>query len=102
MKTQMNFAKESYKLINIRERKLSIMALKFIYFEKAIKFCEISTVDLNVTTKNKSTVEILQKFVAFSECTNFSHYVCFVFIIHRMRFIPPFQTRTEVIKKFTR
>jgi hypothetical protein len=31
--------------------------LKFIYSEKAINFCEISTADLNVTTKDKSTVE---------------------------------------------
>ena len=58
----MNFAKESYKLINIRERKLSIMALKFIYFEKAIKFCEISTVDLTVTTQDKSKVVISVSF----------------------------------------
>ena len=33
--------------------------VKFIYSEKATKFCEISTVDLTVTT-----VEISQKFVA--------------------------------------
>ena len=85
-------------------KKLKVLdeMFKFIYSEKATKFCEISIVDLTVTTKNKSTVEILQKFVAFSECTNFSYYVCFVFIIQRMRFIPPFQTRTKVIKKFTR
>ena len=45
--------------------------LKFIYSEKAIKFCEISNVDLTVTTYDKSTVEILQNFVAFSEYMNF-------------------------------
>ena len=45
--------------------------LKFIYSEKATKFCEISTVDLTVTLKDKSTVDISQKFVAFSEYTNF-------------------------------
>ena len=43
--------------------------IKFVYSEKATKFCEISTVDLTVTTYNKSLVEILQKFVAFSEYT---------------------------------
>ena len=37
--------------------------LKFIYSERAIKFCEIFTVD--------SKVDILQKFVAFSEYMNF-------------------------------
>ena len=38
---------------------------------KAAKFCEISTVDLTVTTQDKSTVEISQNFVAFSEYMNF-------------------------------
>ena len=40
------------------------MVVKFIYSEKATNFCEISTVDLTVTTLDKSMVEILQKFVA--------------------------------------
>ena len=35
--------------------------LKFIYSEKATKFCEISTVDLTVTKQGKSMVEISQK-----------------------------------------
>ena len=46
--------------------------LKFIYSEKATKFCEISTVDLTVTTQGKSTMEISQNFVAFSEYMNFN------------------------------
>ena len=50
--------------------------LKFIYSEKDTKFCEISTIDLNFTTKDKSTVEILQNFVAFSEYMNFKD-ICF-------------------------
>ena len=41
--------------------------LKFIYFEKATKFCETSIVDLTVTTQEKSTMKISQNFVAFSE-----------------------------------
>ena len=45
--------------------------LKFIYSEKATKFCEISTVDLSYVVMVKSTVEILQNFVAFSEYMNF-------------------------------
>ena len=45
--------------------------IKFIYSEKATKFCEISTVDLFYIVKVKSTVVISQKFVAFSEYTNF-------------------------------
>ena len=46
--------------------------VKFIYSEKATKFCEISTVDLTVTTQDKSTVVISRKFVAFSEYMNFN------------------------------
>ena len=45
--------------------------LKFIYSEKATKFCEISTVDFSYVVPVKSTMEILQNFVAFSEYTNF-------------------------------
>ena len=53
------------------------MFVKFIYSEKATKFSKISTIYLTVTTKDKSTVEILQKFVVFTEYINssmaFSH-----------------------------
>ena len=44
-----------------------IILLKFIYSEKATKFCEISTLDLSYVVTVKSTVEISQNFVAFSE-----------------------------------
>ena len=53
--------------------------VKFIYSEKAAKFCKISSVDLTVTTY----VEILQNFVAFSENMNF------VFRIGRLIYIQP-------------
>ena len=46
--------------------------LKFIYYEKATKFLEISIIDLTVTTSYKSKVEISQKNVAFSEYMNFT------------------------------
>ena len=46
--------------------------VKFIYSEKATNFCEISTVDLSYVVPVKSTVEISQNFVAFSEYMNFS------------------------------
>jgi hypothetical protein len=46
--------------------------LKFIYSEKATNFCKISTVDLSYVVMVKSTVEISQNFVAFSECMNFT------------------------------
>ena len=47
------------------------MLVKFIYSEKATKFWEISTVDLFYVVSVKSTVKILQNFVAFSEYLNF-------------------------------
>ena len=46
---------------------ISHKKLKFIYSEKATKFCEISTEDLTGTT-----VDISQNFVAFSEYMNFT------------------------------
>ena len=45
---------------------------KFIYSEKATKFCEISTFMLIVCTVVKSKVEISQNYVAFSEYMNFT------------------------------
>ena len=50
---------------------LSGHVLKFIYSEKATKFCEISTVDLSYVVTVKSAVEISQKFVALLEYMNF-------------------------------
>ena len=46
--------------------------LKFIYSEKATKFCKISTIDFSYVVTVKSTIEISQNFVAFSEYMNFN------------------------------
>ena len=43
------------------------LQLKLIYSENATKVCEISTVDLSYVVPVKSTMEISQNFVAFSE-----------------------------------
>ena len=48
------------------------MWVKFIYSEKATKFCKISTVYLSYVVPVKSMLEILQNFVAFSEYMNFN------------------------------
>ena len=45
--------------------------LKFIYSEKATKFCEIFTLLLSFVVPVKSKVKISQNFVAFSEYMNF-------------------------------
>ena len=42
-----------------------------VHIFKATKFCEISTVDLFYVVPVKFMLEILQNFVAFSECINF-------------------------------
>ena len=48
-----------------------LLWLEFIHSEKATIFCEISTLDLFYVVTVKSTVEISQNFVAFSEYINF-------------------------------
>ena len=47
--------------------------LKFIYFEKATKFCEIFTLFLSYVVPVKSEVKISQNYVAFSEYMNFMY-----------------------------
>ena len=47
--------------------------LKFIYSEKATKFCEIFPLHLTVCTVVKSKGKILQNVVAFSEYMNFKY-----------------------------
>ena len=51
---------------------ITVIVVKFIYSEKTTKFCKISTVDLSYVVPVKSTVEISQNFVAFSEYMNFT------------------------------
>ena len=50
----------------------SHVKVKFIYFEKATKFCKISNLLLPYVVQVKSKVEISQNFVAFSEYMNFN------------------------------
>ena len=49
------------------------IVVKFIYSERATKFCEIFTLLLTGTTKDKSKVNISKIFVAFSEYMNFTN-----------------------------
>ena len=48
------------------------MLLKFIYSEKATKFCKIFTLLLSYVVSVKRKVKISQNFVAFSEYMNFN------------------------------
>ena len=52
---------------------VDIGEIKFIYFEKATKFCEISILLLSYLVPVKTKVEISQNFVAFSEYINFTN-----------------------------
>ena len=49
-----------------------IFSVKFIYFEKATKFCEISTNYSFYVLPVKKLVEISKNLVAFSEYVNFN------------------------------
>ena len=53
-----------------------VSVVKFIYSERATKFCEIFTLLLTGTTQDKSKVKISQNFVAFSEYMNFTSNFC--------------------------
>ena len=59
--------------------------LKLIYSEKATKLCEISTLVLSYVEPIKSKVEILQNFVAFSECMNFKTIFSALYVIPGLR-----------------
>ena len=62
-------------------KKINIMFLddvKFIYSEKATKFCKISTLLLSIVHTDKCKVEISQNFVAFSEYVNFNMYLLYI------------------------
>ena len=54
-----------------KQQHLFLELVKFIYSEKAKKFCEISTLLLSYVMPVKSKLEISQNFVVFSEYMNF-------------------------------
>ena len=55
--------------------------IKFIYSQKATKFCKISTILLSYVVPVKSKVEIAQNFEAFSEYKNFNDELKFLIFI---------------------
>ena len=70
------WAKNRYKYHN---HCINSCGIKFIYSEKATKFCEIFTLPLSYVVPVKSKVKISQNYVAFSEYMNFKnlHYLLF-------------------------
>ena len=62
----------------------NLVFLKFIYYEKATNFCKISTVDLSYVVMVRSTVEISQIFVAFSEYMNFTILTYLIILISKL------------------
>ena len=61
-------------ILNVWKQEGILVFIKFVHSEKATKFCEISTLLLSAVHTDKSKVEILQNFVAFSEYMNFTKY----------------------------
>ena len=59
------------------------MKLKFIYSEKATKFCEIFSLLLSYVVPVESKVKISQNFVAFSEYMNFTWQIVWKKIVIR-------------------
>ena len=49
--------------------------IKFIYSEKATKFCKIFTLLLSYVVPVKSKMKISQNFMAFSEYMNFKQFI---------------------------
>ena len=87
----------------IKNRQIIIM-IKFIYSEKATNVCEISTVYLTGTTQDKSTVEISQNFVAFSEymnfiMINFYFYIAVLFLSMNKAILIPFAAKEHKSNK---
>ena len=50
--------------------------IKFIFYEKATKFCEIFPLLLTICTVVKTKGKISQNFVVFSEYMNFKEMAC--------------------------
>ena len=59
-------------ILKLLKPKYHLLFIKFIFFEKATKFCKISTLLLSYLVTVKSKVKISQNFVAFSEYMNFN------------------------------
>ena len=73
--------------------------IKFVYSEKATKFCEISTLLLSTVHTDKSKVEILQNIVAFSEYMNFKSKQNLISIFFRKKQVRSWQLFVRVIPR---
>ena len=60
--------------ISVSQVIVFLLSLKFIYSEKATKFCEIFPLLLTTVHTVKSKEKISQNFVAFSEYMNFKYF----------------------------
>ena len=75
------------------------MILKFIYSEKAKKFCEIFPLLLTVFNVVKSKGKISQNFVAFSEYMNFTKEVCIETVTIEVGVIGFFKVKRRPLSK---
>ena len=60
------------RLSTFRAKAVLAFMIKFIYSEKATKFCEIFTLPLSYGVPAKSKVKISQNYVAFLEYMNYN------------------------------
>ena len=79
-----------------------LFRLKFMYSEKATKFCEIFSLLLTVCTVVKSKGKISQNFVAFSEYMNFNNDGKSGLEIFILKFTEPLQIADKLPGQFSR
>ena len=72
--------------------------IKFIYSEKATKFCKIFTLLLSYVVPVKNKVKILQNFVAFSEYNDFNRMI-FLLVVEGFHIYSRFQNKHGQEKK---
>ena len=68
----MSFSLKLLKQTTWKNSQTASPLVKFVYSEKATKFCEIFPLLLSTVHTDKSKVKILQNFAAFSEYMNFT------------------------------
>ena len=78
---------------------MSNVLLKFIYFEKATKFCKIFPLLMTVCTAVISKGKISQNFVAFSEYMNFTKEVCIETVTIEVGVIGFFKVKRRPLSK---
>ena len=78
--------------------RIMIFLVKFIYSDKATKFCKIFTLLFTVCTVVKIKMKILQNSVVFSEYTNFNRLSVPLFKQIKKNFLSTAQKKDKILK----